>query len=237
MNPKDKLHELIQEHYVLSQERNGAPRIACDIKSKGFLILQNSKISLQGIVNKLTLLLFRSICQVIRSQCICARWDLRVARKFKVSTTGSNHGYNICENLLNREFYVECSSKVWVYDITYIHTKDGFIYLTIVIGLYGRKAIGWNIGYSLSPNETVITALKMAIKRRTLKPGMIFHSDHRVQYTCNEFVNILRDHNIVQSMSRKGNYWDNAVAESFFKTPKCELIYGNSLISPKQMSY
>ena len=185
VNPKDKLHELIQEHYFLSQERNGALRIACDIKSKGFLILQKSKISLQGIVNKLTLLLFRSICQVIRSQCICARWDLRVARKFKVSTTGSNHGYNICENLLNREFYVECSSKVWVYDITYTHTKDGFIYLTTVLDLYDRKVIGWSISYSLSPNETVISTLKMAIKRRTPKPGMIFYSDRGVQYACN----------------------------------------------------
>ena len=84
-------------------------------------------------------------------------------------------------------------------------------------------------------NETVIQALKIAIKHRTPKPRMIYHSDRGIQYACNEIINILRDHNIVQSMSRNGNCWNNAVAESFFKTLKCELIYVNSLISPKQM--
>ena len=159
----------------------------------------------------------------------------KLARKFKVSTTDSNHGYNTCENLLNRAFCVECSSKAWVSDIIYIHTKDGFIYLTTVIDLYDRKVIGWSISDSLRTSETVIPALKMAIKRRAPKPGMIFHSDRGVQYTCNEFVNLLKCHNIVHSMSRKGNCWNNDVAESFFKTLKCELIYGNTPISPKQM--
>ena len=213
VSPKEKWHKLIQKHYFLSEGRNGAPRIACDIKSESFLI-SSSTVSVymreMGIKSKL-------------------------ARKFKVSTTDSNHGYNICENLLNREFSVECSSKVWVSDITYIHTKDGFIYLTTVIDLYDRKVIGWSISNSMKTSDTVIRAFEMAIKRRDPKIGMIFHSDRGVQYACAEFVNLLKEYNIVQSMSRKGNCWDNAVAESFFKTLKCELIYGNSPLSPKQM--
>ena len=115
----------------------------------------------------------------------------KLARKFKVLTTDSNHSYNICENLLNREFYVECSSLAWVSDITYIHTKDGFIYLTTVIDLYDRKVIGWSISDSLKVNDTIIHALEMAIKRRNPKLGMTFYSYRGVQYACNEFVNLL----------------------------------------------
>jgi len=128
---------------------------------------------------------------------------------------------------------------VWVSDITYISVIGGFEYLTTVIDLYDRKIIGYHQSKTMKANDTVIPALEMAIKRSLngiLALGLIFHSDRGVQYTCKEFTGILEKYKMVRSNSRKGNCWDNAVAESFFKTLKCELVYRfKNLISAEKM--
>lgn len=146
-------------------------------------------------------------------------------RKKWVVTTDSRHSEPIAPNLLNRNFTVDLPGIVWVSDITYIHTKNGWIYLTVVIDLFDRKVIGWALSTTMKAVETSIEALKMALSNRNRSENLIFHSDRGVQYACNDFTKIINKNNITQSMSRKGNCWDNAVAESFFKTIKTESIY------------
>ena len=150
----------------------------------------------------------------------------------------SNFFYNalrVVENVLNRQFLVSQPSKAWVSDITYIHTKEGFLYLTIIMDLYDRKIIGWSLSDGMSTNETTLASWKMAIRNRSVQKGLIFHSDRGIQYANKKFANTIESYEVIRSMSRKGNCWDNAVAESFFKSLKTELIYGNKLITKQQM--
>ena len=151
-----------------------------------------------------------------------------IIRKKYITTTDSSHSYPIVENVLNREFTVDAKNKAWVSDITYINTAQGWTYLTTVIDLYDRKVIGWALSNRMYTKQTSIAALKMALNNRPIQSNesLIFHSDRGIQYACDEFVKeISKYSNIIRSMSRKGNCWDNAVAESFFKTLKVELVY------------
>jgi transposase InsO family protein len=131
---------------------------------------------------------------------------------------------------LNREFDVKETGKVWVSDITYIRTYNGWLYLTVILDLADRKAIGWALSNNMRAENTVCRAWKMAIKNRPITKKLIFHSDRGVQYACDEFTKLLQANTLVkQSMSRKGNCWDNAVAESFFKSLKVECVYQHVL--------
>jgi len=129
---------------------------------------------------------------------------------------------------------MEREGKAWVSDITYIATKEGWLYLTIVLDLYDQKAIGWALSSIMFANETVIPAFKMAKLNRPVVDNLIFHSDRGVQYACNEFKKQLESPLIIQSMRRKGNCWDNAVAESFFKSLKKECVYRNNYLTRKE---
>ncbi|MFV8369576.1 IS3 family transposase [Flavobacterium sp. LB2R40] len=210
---KITIKEQITLIYFAAKQRYGSPRITLELLSIGYKI---SRITVAKYMKQLGL----------RS---------KLSKKFKV-TTNSNHNYLIVENILNREFVVKMPSKVWVSDITYIQTKEGFVYLTTIMDLYDRKIIGWSLSDGMSTDETTLGAWKMAIKNRNIEEGLIFHSDRGVQYASKKFVNVLDSYKkITRSMSRKGNCWDNAVAESFFKSLKTELIYGNKLISKEQM--
>lgn len=147
------------------------------------------------------------------------------AKKFVV-TTDSKHNYPIAENKLDREFTAEAPGEKWVSDITYIRTGKGWLYLTTVIDLFDRKVIGWSHSSDMSAANTTIAAWRMAIRNRAITSKLIFHSDRGIQYACKEFTELLDSYNNVErSMSRKGNCWDNAVAESFFKTLKVEHVY------------
>jgi transposase InsO family protein len=153
------------------------------------------------------------------------------AKKFKV-TTNSNHNYPIMENLLDRNFRTAEKASVWVSDITYVRTRKGWMYLTIIMDLYDRKIIGWSMSKDMTAANTTIRAWQMAIKNRPLTGKLIFHSDRGIQYACFAFANLLDSYKLIsRSMSRKGDCWDNAVAESFFKTLKVELIYRNTFDS------
>lgn len=144
-------------------------------------------------------------------------------RKKWVTTTHSNHGWPVAANLLDRNFAPEKLSEVWVSDITYIPSEQGWLYLTTVMDLGDRQILGWSLSDGMSAEETSIAAFKQAAGRRTPGKDLIFHSDRGVQYACSDFTEKLDKHSITQSMSRKGNCWDNAPAESFFKTLKHEL--------------
>jgi transposase InsO family protein len=138
-------------------------------------------------------------------------------------TTDSKHDLELAENLLARQFEVTRPNQVWVSDITYIPTGEGWLYLAVVIDLYARKVVGWALGTSLAA-ELVVQAFLMACLTRRPPQGLLFHSDRGVQYASRTFREKLADWGLRQSMSRKGNCWDNAPAEAFFKSLKAELI-------------
>ena len=144
-------------------------------------------------------------------------------RRFKV-TTDSRHDYPVSPNILNRQFDVETPNTCWVSDITYIWTLEGWLYLSVIIDLYSRMVVGWAMASHMRA-ELVIDSLKMAVANRRPDEGLMFHSDRGVQYACNDFRTMLKDNKMIQSMSRKGNCWDNACAESFFATLKTEEVY------------
>jgi putative transposase len=147
-------------------------------------------------------------------------------RKRYTVTTDSKHDLKISDNLLNRQFKVQELNKVWVSDLTYIWTDKGWRYLTSVIDLADRAVVGWALSETMHASATTVKALKRALEKRAIQQssGLMFHSDRGVQYASEEFRSLLDDYQITQSMSRKGNCWDNAVAESFFKTIKTEEI-------------
>jgi putative transposase len=157
--------------------------------------------------------------------------------KFKI-TTISSPKYPVADNILNQNFQVGKQNEVWVSDMTYIHTIEGWAYLTTIIDLFDRKVIGWSLSKSMKASDTSIVTLKMAILNRPLvnNQKLIFHSDRGVQYACKKFVSLLAKNGISQSMSRKGNCYDNAVAESFFKTLKIELVHHKKYSTRKEAS-
>ena len=144
-------------------------------------------------------------------------------KKFKV-TTDSKHKLPVAENILNRDFTATAPNQKWVGDISYIWTNEGWMYLAVIIDLYSRSVIGWAMEVTMS-RQLVGKALMMALWRRGFPRNVICHSDRGSQYCSHDYQTILKKYGLVCSMSRKGNCWDNAVAESFFHTLKTELIY------------
>ncbi|WP_148217686.1 IS3 family transposase [Acetohalobium arabaticum] len=153
-------------------------------------------------------------------------------RKFK-RTTNSNHDLPLKENLLKRDFDIDKPDKVWVSDITYISTKKGWLYLAVVIDLYSRKVVGYSMSKRIN-TDLIMSATKMAISRRNPEAGLIFHSDRGSQYASHKLQNLFKQHSIRSSMSRKGDCWDNAVAESFFGSLKTELVYHKKYLTRNQ---
>jgi putative transposase len=143
-------------------------------------------------------------------------------RKYK-ATTDSNHALPVAPNLLKRNFHAEQPDSVWVSDITYIWTRQGWMYLAVILDLYSRKVVGWSLAERMTAT-LVCDALAAAVRLRRPKPGLIFHSDRGSQYASYAVRRRLWRHGMRQSMSRKGDCWDNAVAESFFATLKKELV-------------
>ena len=152
----------------------------------------------------------------------------RTHKKFKVCTTDSNHNYPIAPRICKTEdvpVAVMAADQVWVSDITYIETAEGWLYLAIFLDLFTRKIVGFSLANHMR-SEMVIEALQMGIARQNVEPGtLIIHSDRGVQYAAQDFRDKLHEEDFIASMSRRGNCWDNAFAESFFRTLKVELVY------------
>ncbi|MFD2941805.1 IS3 family transposase [Flavobacterium notoginsengisoli] len=156
-------------------------------------------------------------------------------RKFK-PTTNSKHQYYTAPNILSRNFKVQRHSQVWASDITYLQTTKGFLYLTIIIDLYDRKIVGWNLGSRLACAHTTLPALNMAVAKRNASLGLLFHSDRGVQYANRAFSQKLLSCQFIKSMSNKGCSCDNAVSESFFSSLKRELTdRNNNLFTRRRM--
>jgi len=194
----------IKEAYEQSKGVYGSRRIYQDLQSWGVHCYENQ---IAKIMNKYGI-------------------KAKTKRRFKI-TTNSKHSLGIAPNLLRRDFTVKEIDKIWVGDITYIWTRQGWLYLSTVIDLFSRKVVGYSLSRRMTKN-LVIDSLKAAFKSRRPAPGLIFHSDRGSQYASDEFVRLLASNKAIASMSRKGDCWDNAVAESFFKTIKSELIYWES---------
>ncbi len=196
-----ELLDMIKDIFKLKKGRYGSPRIHKDLKESGHKCGHNR------------------VSRIMRENGLKARQK----RKFKV-TTDSKHDLPISPNLLKRQFEVKKRDKVWVSDITYISTLEGWLYLCVVIDLFSRKIVGWSMGNRITAKLTK-GALLMAIMQRKPAEKLIFHSDRGSQYASHEFRKVLKQYKMIQSMSRKGDCWDNACAESFFSTLKMEEVF------------
>lgn len=160
---------------------------------------------------------------------------VRIRRRFRVTTT-SKHKHPIAANILNRRFgpkSIKAVDRVWASDITYIETREGWLYLAVILDLRSRRVVGWSMSASLA-EKLVLDALKMALLRRKPGRGILHHSDRGSQYAGKAYRKLLRDHGMRCSMSRKGDCWDNAVVESFNATIKTELIYRTQWITREE---
>ena len=208
----EKLLVEIMDIFEESDGTYGSPRMTKELMARGWNVGKNR------------------VAKMMRAADIRARKPKRF-----VVTTDSKHNYPVVPNVLNRKFRATRPGQIWVSDLTYVRTKNGWLYLTVIIDLYDRKVIGWSMSTGLSAEETVIPAWLMAIWNRPVTQELIFHSDRGIQYACNEFAKILKANKLItRSMSRKGNCWDNAVAESFFKTIKVEWIYSKNYLNQEQ---
>lgn len=152
----------------------------------------------------------------------------KAAKKYK-PTTNSNHKLPVAPNLLEQNFVVNTPNTVWVSDFTYIHTESGWQYLAVVIDLYSRRVVGWSVNNRMT-KKLVIDAMETAIRNRKPPVGIIAHSDRGSQYCSNDYQKLLKKYKILPSMSKKGNCYDNACAETFFHSFKVEWIYGEKFI-------
>lgn len=156
-------------------------------------------------------------------------------KRFK-ATTISDHELSRSPNIVERRFdeFGHAPNKLWVTDITYVRTHQGWMYLCVFLDVFSRKVVGYSIEDTMEASM-VNDALKMGLRRRSVSAGMIIHSDQGIQYASHEFRSVLKVIEIIQSMSRKGDCWDNSVAESFFATIKREFIERQSWISKQQV--
>jgi len=194
-----KLLEQINYYYEKSRCLYRSPRITRELRSRGIKV--NVK----------------TVARIMRINNLQAR----TVKKFKRTTKASAKG-KFNSNLLNQNFKSPEPDKIWTGDITYISTRQGWLYLAVVLDLYSGKIVGYSFSKNLSA-EIVVNAMDMALVQRKPAGGLIFHSDRGSQYTGREFRKLLDQHKIIQSMSSTGNCYDNAVTESFFHTPKTEL--------------
>ena len=148
---------------------------------------------------------------------------LCLRRRSFVRTTDSRHGFTVYPNLA-KDMTLSDINQLWVADITYIRLHAEFVYLAVILDAYSRRVIGWELSNSLAA-ELALGALRQALKRRNFASGLVHHSDRGVQYACGDYTQLLREHGIQISMSRRGNPYDNAQAESFMKTLKYEEVY------------
>ncbi len=198
-----KLNELIEIIFVQGRQNYGTRRIKDKLIQRYGLIVSRRLI---GVIMK-------DLGLVAKTK-----------KRYKINTTNSNHNLPIANNILNRDFYSGTPDTKYVGDITYIPTNEGWLYLATVIDLYSRKIVGWSMDDNMKVS-IVNDALNMALQTRNPPKGLIWHTDRGSQYASYSHRDLLKKNNIVQSMSRKGNCWDNAVAESFFHTLKNELVY------------
>ena len=194
------LDRRIRELFTQQKQRAGSPRITKDLKAEGFSCSENR------VARRMKHLTLRALAK----------------RKYKL-TTDSDHDKPLYDNVLNRDFTTTTINQKWAQDITYIHTQEGWLYLAVVLDLHSRAVIGWSMNKRMKAS-LVCDALTMALRRRNYPNNVLVHSDRGSQYCSKRYRKLIENHQLIGSMSRKGNCWDNAIAESFFHTLKVELV-------------
>jgi transposase InsO family protein len=197
----ERLLLYIQQAYVRGRGTYGSPRITAELRDNGVYCGKNR------------------IARLMKKNGIRAK----TKRRFK-ATTKSRHDFLVVDNLLKRRFSTEAANKVWFSDITFIWTKEGWIYLAAILDAYDRQIVGWSMADRLS-HGILDDAIQKALRKRKPDVGLIFHSDRGTQYASYAFQDLLHQYGFVPSMSSTGNCYDNAIMESFFHTLKTELIY------------
>ena len=187
--------------HAASRGTDGCPRVHAELRQRGRRVSR------------------KRVARLMRASGLQARRK----RRFR-STTDSRHAHPVAPNLLEQRFEATRADEIWLADITYIPTAEGWLYLAVILDLFTRQVVGWAMDQTM-PQELTLRALAMALARRRPPPGLIHHSDRGSQYAATAYQNALHEHGIRCSMSRKANCFDNAPAESFFGTLKTELIH------------
>jgi len=200
-DPDMDLRDAIQR-IALEWPSYGRPRITAELRRRGLTV--NPK-KVYRMMREDNLLCFRK-------------------RKFVV-TTDSSHSRKVYPNLAGR-MVLTGMDQLWIADITYIRLRDEFVYVAVILDAYSRRVIGWALDRTMEDDLT-LSALRMALSRRVVEPGLVHHSDRGSQYASGDYTDLLKENGIVISMSRKGNPWDNAACESFMKTLKYEEVHRN----------
>ena len=195
------LDKSIKSIFDAHKMRYGAPRITRALKASGIYA------SLGRVARRMQIMKLKAVAK----------------QKFKV-TTDSQHAKPIYHNVLNRDFTTTAINQKWCSDISYIKTDEGWLYLAVIIDLHSRAIIGWSMDKTMNQN-LVCDALLMALFKRKLPVEVVVHSDRGSQYCSNKYRKLIADYKLIGSMSRRGNCWDNAIAESFFHTLKVELVH------------
>ncbi len=193
----------VRAAHTKSRRRYGAPRVHAELQAQGEQVGK------------------KRVARLMREDGLVARRRRRFVR-----TTDSRHSHPIAANLLDRQFGVEQvagPNRVWVSDLTYVPTREGWLFLATVLDLASRRVVGWAMRETLEA-ELALAALRMALADRRPAPGLVHHSDRGSQYACSDYRALLDAHGLVASMSKKADCWDNAVAESFFASLETELI-------------
>lgn len=189
----------VRAAFQTSKQRYGSPRIHAELRAQGHCVSR------------------KRVARLMRESGLRAR----PRRRFR-HTTLSKHREPIAPNIVARQFEVTAPNQVWVSDLTYLPTLTGFVYLAVILDLFARRVVGWAVSDNLDATVAV-TALQRALGIRPAPAGLVHHSDRGVHYACADYRGVLEKHGVRRSMSRKGNCWDNAVAESFFSSLKFEL--------------
>jgi putative transposase len=200
-DPYQALIDHIRRIHARSRRTYGSPRVHAELRAEG-VVCNHKRVArlmlLEGIQGR--------------------------RKRQKATTTDSKHNYPVAPNLLNREFEAHAPNEKWVADITYIPTREGWLYLAAVLDLYSRKIVGWSTSHQVTA-DLAEAALRMALYERQPDPGLLHHSDRGCQYASDQIRRILASNRIQVSMSRTANCYDNAVMESFFSTLKCEWVH------------
>lgn len=199
---KVELLDAARAQYELGRCNYGSPRVHKALTEKGINVCINT------------------VAKLMKEAGIAAK----CCKRFRVQTTDSQHDYRPADNLIDQNFTADAPDQKWLCDITYIQTDEGTIYLASVLDVYSRKVVGWQMADHLRA-ELCVEALSMAIGARRPGASLIHHSDRGVQYACDAYQQMLKENQIICSMSRRGNCYDNAMMESFHSTYKRELVY------------
>lgn len=202
---KAELLDAARAEYELGRGNYGSPRVHKALLEKGINVCVNT------------------VAKLMKEAGIAAKCCWR----FRVQTTDSKHDYRPADNLIDQNFAADAPDQKWLCDITYVQTGEGTLYLASVLDVYSRKIVGWQIADHLRA-ELCLDALSMAIRSRMPGAALIHHSDRGVQYACDAYQQLLKENEIVCSMSRRGNCYDNAMMESFHSSYKRELVYQQS---------